>query len=279
VLYMQDNASIHGNSNSSTGDAAAVYFWNASTSSKAVFSGSAKVYDNTNGSGSRANVGDVSTLNTGTQIQVAEEGLNDDAEIGVYSTSNYKAGNTFARTETSPSSGYGNLSAFVNDKNTRLTGYAGTDDRVIWSSKERLVLKKELPAASAHDSWFVVSLKNTVTGEVYRQAIEVPAGSTSGTATVAVQSGVAYEVGDCTEMGEWRYSTSATSLAKGAEADEDTWTTTGATAPTLGTLTLVPATAADPATPATLTMTQAGVSGAQGWISDTSSVTNTIDVS
>ncbi len=253
-------------------------------STRVYVSGSPYVYDNWNAAGEAGgvqyNLEDPTGLNDGTVISVAEEGLEDDAKIGVYAATNYKAGNTFARTVTTKSTDYENLSAFVNDKNTRLTGLASAADpynRVIWSSAEKLVLTKVLPAATAHDTWFTVQLKDTASGTVYRQAIKVPAGSTSGSATVLVQSGVAYEVSDAAEQSSWRYTadtTAATRSDSPAVTPADTWAA-DATKATLGTLTL----ACPDTNEYTHTLTMTVKDGAQSWYSDGASVVNSITMS
>ncbi len=292
VLNIEGSATVKGNISKEAkfGAYGAIAVPNAA-SSRVYVKGSPYIYDNWTATGEAGgvqyNLQDPTALNDGTVITIAEEGLNDDAKIGVYATTNYNAGNTFARTATTKSTDYANLSAFVNDKNTRLTGLASAADpynRVVWSSAEKLVLKKVLPSAVAHDTWFTVQLKDTDSGEVYRQAIKVPAGSTSGTATVLVQSGIAYEVADAAEQSSWRYEADSTSYAGATTTTPaDAWTA-DATKATLGTLTLAcpDVSAYNPdttTTPRTLTMTVKEKTGAQGWYADSASVVNTITMS
>ena len=260
--------------------------------SAVVVAGSPTIYGNLDYTKTeQRNVLDSSGLNVGSVIVVGIQdddgnvtGLNDDAKIGVYATTNYNAGNTFARTATTKSTDYANLSVFKNDKNSRLTGLASAADpynRVIWSSAEKLVLKKTLPAAAAHDTWFTVQLTDTDSGEVYRQAIKVPAGSTSGSATVLVQSGIKYEVADVGEQSSWRYVCSGSSYAGATTTTPaDTWDATNSAL----TLACPDTSAYDPettTTPRTLTMQMAASDedGSQSWMADSASVVNTITMS
>ena len=297
-LTISGNAQITGNILSASDGAqpaAIADHGDALGKSAVVVAGSPSIYDNLDYTETeQRNVLDNSGLNVGSVIVVGVQdddgnvtGLEEGAKIGVYATTNYNAGNTFARTATTKSTDYANLSAFVNDKNTRLTGLASAADpynRVVWSSAEKLVLKKVLPSAVAHDTWFTVQVKDTDSGEVYRQAIKVAAGSTEGSATVLVQSGVAYEVADASEQSSWRYEADSTSYAGAtATTPADAWTA-DATKATLGTLTLAcpDVSAYDPDTtdtPRTLTMTVKEKSGAQGWYADSASVVNTITMS
>ena len=238
-----------------------------------VVSGSPKICDNWDSSGEsggvQLNICENTALDVGTKIKVAEEGLNADAEIGVYATTNYNAGNTFARTATTPSTDYANLSCFKNDKNSRLTGYAVSEDRVIWSSVEPLTITKKLPSAPLQDTWFTVQLTNGTTGATYRQQIKVAAGQTTGSATVVLQSGISYTIKDVADQSSWRYAHSSSAYSGYATTE---WT--AASSGTIGTVKVEGYSATR-----TLTLTCAAASDtSDAYVSETKSVENTITV-
>ncbi len=278
------NASITGNTttNTSTGAPGAVAVYETvPAAGQIVLSGSPKIYDNWDASGetggNQRNVFCSTALNVGNQIQVGVKddegnvtGLNDDAKIGVYAKTNYNAGNTFARTVTTKSTDYENLSVFKNDKNTRLTGLASAADpynRVVWSSTEPLTITKTIPAAVTDDTWFTVQLVNNTTGDIYRQSIKVEAGQTSGSATLVLQSGFGYTVTDVSAQSNWRYANSAAAYAGYADSE---WSA-DATGASIGTVTLDGYSANR-----TLTLTTAKTSDV--YVSENTSVVNTITV-
>ena len=210
---------------------------------------------------------DWSDENVGSQILVSEDGLEADASLGVYSANNESPGDIFALTATSPSSGYVNLSVFKNDKNSRLTGFAGSDNQILWSSVEPLTITKTIPATSTDDTWFTVQLTNNTTGETYRQSIKVEAGETSGSATVVLQSGYGYTVTDIAAQSNWRYSHSGATYA-GYAATEWVADATGAT---IGTVTL-------DGYESNRTLTLATAKASDVFVSENASVVNTITV-
>ena len=71
-----------------------------------------------------------------------------------------------------------------------------------------------------HDTWFTVQLRETSSGEIYRQAIKVAAGENAGEATVMLYTGHEYEIVDVSEQSDWRYETVCATYPN---SDEDTW--------------------------------------------------------
>ena len=120
--------------------------------------------------------------NKGTYIYVAEEGLGKDAQIGVYSVNNYKPGATFARTvaeKSSASTGAVNLARFSNDRDSSLSGTAGSGNAVIWSKfvPVKIIIKQDAVAA---DRWYTLQIQSASTGSRMRVPIKVAANATEG---------------------------------------------------------------------------------------------------
>lgn len=225
--------------------------------------GNPTIYDNKYGSGTSAkqrNVYEGSDADVATQIKVDSSSGTDatpllgSAKIGVYSSNNGEAGDQFAQTYSAPAAGTtvtsqtckvaSNLKCFINDKNTKLTGTYGKNSYAIWGSQEWLDLTAILPSGgSIYDStWFVVELKDTTNGEIYRQAIEVgeSTGGASATKSVLVRSGVPYEVTVKSNNGTFRYGFASGAL-DGSMKAKDSWSTTVSSGSTAnGTLTLQP---------------------------------------
>ncbi len=240
-----------------------------------LISGTPYIYDNTDSTGTKQqNLLDHTSLDEGAFIRVGEAGLADRSKIGVTALESYNAGNTFARTVAASASSVSNLSAFVNDKSSRLTGLAGAGNATIWSSIEPLILKATIPVAKDYDEWVVVQLVDGDTGNVYRQAVKVPAGSTEGSATVAVSSGVTYTVADVSEQSSWRFSTETTSYDYDSGATTtDVWTT-DTTGATIGTIKILPSDNDEHVR----TLTLAQVEDNASWESDGASVINTVTI-
>ncbi len=269
-VYLSDKANISANScnaEDTASDLATAISITKGADVQTIVSGTPTVYGNTNSAGNQANIVDWSDENVGSQIQVAEAGLGADANLGVYSANNDAAGDTFALTETSPSTDYANLASFKNDKNSHLTGFASTENRVVWSSAEPLTITKTIPAAVTDDTWFTVQLVNNTTGDIYRQSIKVEAGQTSGSATLVLQSGFGYTVTDVSAQSNWRYANSAATYAGYADSE---WSA-DATGASIGTVTLDGYSANR-----TLTLTTAKTSDL--YASENTSVVNTITV-
>ena len=267
-MPVEGNVKISENVNTSTSATAAVGC--SDTASTLVLSGNLTIYDNKSSDDKQQNLFDDTALNDGTFIKIAEAGISEDAKIGVWAVNNYNVTNTFARTENDSSEEVANLECFINDRNASLTGYAGSDNRVIWSSLEPVTLKKTLLSAQEQDTWFVVQIKNTDTNEIYHQAIRVEAGKTTGEATVLLRSGLEYALEDADEQSTWRFSHNSTTTSGFATTDE--WAdVTGS----IGTLKIVPPDDADYDRVLTLSTTMSN----DEYVSDTRSVVNTIKVS
>ena len=194
-----------------------------------------------------ANVYENTTQDNGSVIEVATAGLGSSANIGVWSVTNEEALDKFGHTAAASakaSIGAKNLKCFKNDRDSKLSGTWGAGANVIWSSEEWLDLTAILPSTGSvyDESWFVVELKDTITGDTYRQPICVgsKSGGASETEAVAVRGAVPYEVTLKSNNGTWRYTYSSAALA-GSNASNDVWTTTVSSGSSAnGTLTVNP---------------------------------------
>ena len=249
VLTLTDTACIVGNESSAkVADLGSGVYYAHNKKNLIVVSGSVKIADNKDADGVEVNIYEYSAENAGDRIQVAEEGLNSDAKIGVYSVYNSGAMKAFGKTVTASakdSTNAENLACFVNDRDANLTSTYGDGNNIVWTSTEWLDLTAILPSTGSNyeETWIVVELKDTLTGEVYRQPICIASGDAGASATeaVLVRSGVPYEVSVKSNNGAWRFAYGGAMLA-GSSAGTDTWSTDVASGSgASGTLTLQPA--------------------------------------
>ena len=204
-MYIRDNAKLTGNKTTTedtdTSYYGAIYPYNADT---AVYvSGNIQVTGNTNASGNPANLIDSSAENVGNKIYVEEAGLGKNAKVGVYSVSNCDAGDTFARTvanQAASSNNAVNLSRFINDKETSLTGEAGSADAVVWGKSVPVKIIINHTQAPIVDTYYTLQIQAATTGARTRVPITVPAGKTSGGIIVMLPAGMKSYI-SCIENG------------------------------------------------------------------------------
>ena len=233
---------ITGNHSTSTSDTGAVA---TTTTGYFVFENNVVVSGNDNGSEDETTLikrnvydGSADDESVGSNIKVGAAGLGDDAEIYVYSTNYYGSGKVFAHTldasgnpiSSASSARKKNLANFLNDRNEDASGTVGGGTTVIWGGQEWLDLTIKLPSTDdvtniGYDSaWIVLEIKNTTTGLVYRQPVQVDAETRTANIGVLVESDTDYELRLVDNNGSWRYVyDSATYEENDGADDNDQW--------------------------------------------------------
>lgn len=181
-------------------------------------------------------------------------------EVGVNASTAYARGDCFGKATVEAASVHG-LEHLKNDRNVTLSGMAGTSTDVVWGvvGDVPVTVKRQLSSATSEDAWFVVEVKDLRAGTVYRQPIRVPAGSTEGSATIVLRSGLPYSFQDLSHAGSWRQGATTPSYS-----GPETPSGTGPVELTLGD--------ADPALQRTLVFSSQ-LTRTQ-WLSDDASVVN-----
>ena len=196
TLNIQDTTTIkNNNSTGSEADSCGTINTEGDSTApaKVKLSGNPYIYENTNNSTIQANLKERSDADVADRILVAEEGLGENAKIGVYALNNYNAGDTFARTASASavnSTNAANLEKFINDKDTSLKGHAGDDDEVIWSKFIPVNIVVNLDEVATEDMWFTLQTQSATTGQRSRIAVCVPKGSKTGSTVVLESSGI-----------------------------------------------------------------------------------------
>lgn len=181
-------------------------------------------------------------------------------EVGVNAPTTYARGDCFGKATVEAASVHG-LEHLKNDRNVALSGMAGASTDVVWGvvGDVPVTVKRQLSSTQNKDTWFVVEVKDLRAGTVYRQPIRVPAGSTEGSATIVLRSGLSYSFQDLSHAGSWRQGATTPSYS-----GPETPTGTGPVELTLGD--------ADPTLQRTLVFSSQ-LTRTQ-WLSDDASVVN-----
>lgn len=181
-------------------------------------------------------------------------------EVGVNAPTAYARGDCFGKATVEAASVRG-LEHLKNDRDVTLSGMAGVSTDVVWGvvGDVPVTVKRQLSSTQNKDTWFVVEVKDLRAGTTYRQPIRVPAGSTEGSATIVLRSGLPYSFQDLSHAGSWRQGATTPSYS-----GPETPSGTGPVELTLGD--------ADPALQRTLVFSSQ-LTRTQ-WLSDDASVVN-----